>query len=71
MGVNGQASRNVAADQRVIARNRQWIRQTGKHRLSIMFNAGRLTVQDLAGLADIATIGFDNRLMSQADADNR
>ena len=70
-GVDRQPGGNVAADQRVVARDRKRIRQPGKHRLAVMFNAGRFTVQDLTRLADVAAVGFHNRLMAETDADNR
>jgi hypothetical protein len=44
----------------MVARHRQRVRQPGKHRLAVMFNAGGFTVQDFARLADIAAVGFDN-----------
>ena len=70
MGVNRQPRRHVAAHQRVITSNRQRVHQTGKHRLSVMFNARRFAVENLARLTDVATVGFNNRLVSEADADN-
>ena len=71
IGVNRQPGRNIAADQRVVARHRQRVSQTGKHRLAVVLNAGGFTVKDLARLADIAAVGFDNSLVAEADADDR
>ena len=71
VGVDGESCRDIAAHQRVIAGHRQRVAQTGKHRLSVMFNTGSLTVEDFAGLADVAAVGFDNRLVAEADTDNR
>ena len=71
VGIDGQPRRNVATHQRVVAGHRQRVAQTGKHRLSVMFNTRSLTVEDFAGLADVAAVGFDNRLVSEADTDNR
>ena len=55
----------------MIACHRQRIRQTSKHRLTVVFNAGRFAVQDLSGLANITAVGLDNGLMTEADTDNR
>ena len=70
-GVDRQPGGNVAADQRVVARDRKRIRQPGKHCLAVMFNAGGFTVQDLARLADVTAVGFHDCLVTKADTDNR
>ncbi len=70
MGVNGQPRRDIAAHQRVIARHRQRVHQPGKHGLAVMLNAGGFPVQDLAGLADVTTVGLDNRLVAQTDTND-
>jgi hypothetical protein len=36
-----------------------------------VLNAGGFAVKDLARLADIAAVGFDNGLVAEADADDR
>ncbi|MNY11067.1 hypothetical protein D3C86_1440760 [compost metagenome] len=69
-GVDSQTCRNVASDQRVITRHWERVWQPGKHRLTVVFNAGGFTVQDFTRLTDIAAIGFNNRLMAQANPDN-
>ena len=70
-GINGQPRRDIASHQRVVARDRERIRQPGKHCLAVMFNTGGFAVQDLTRLANVAAVGFNNRLMSQTDADDR
>ena len=70
VGVDGQSGRNVAANQRVIARHWQRICQTGEHCLTIVFNAGRFAVQDFPSLSHVSTIGLDNGLMPQTNADD-
>ncbi|MPM84930.1 hypothetical protein SDC9_132006 [bioreactor metagenome] len=54
----------------MIACHRQRIRQTSKHCLTVVFNAGRFAVQDFSSLAHISTIGLNNGLMSQTNADD-
>ncbi|SBF30552.1 Uncharacterised protein [Klebsiella variicola] len=71
IGVNRQPGGNIAANQRVVTRHRQWVSQTGKHGLAVVLNAGCFAMEDLARLADIAAVGFDNSLMTEADADDR
>ena len=71
IGVNRQPGGNIAADQRVVARHRQRVSQTGKHRLAVVLNAGGFAMEDLPRLADIAAVGFDNGLVAEADADDR
>ena len=70
VGVDGQSGGHITANQRMVARHRQRICQTGEHCLAVVFNAGRFAVQDFASLTDITTIGFNNRLMPQTNADN-
>ncbi|MNS50879.1 hypothetical protein D3C72_835380 [compost metagenome] len=69
-GVDRQPRRNIAADQRVITRDRQRVWQPGKHRLAVVFNAGGFTVQNFTRLADVSAVRFNNRLVPKADADN-
>ncbi len=70
-GVDGQSLRDLAADQRVITRHRQWIVHTGEHRFVVMRNRRGFAVQDFTGLADETAVGFHNCLMTETDTDNR
>lgn len=62
-GVDGEIGRDIAADQRVVARYRQRVGHAGEHTFAIVNDRRGLAVQDLARLADLAAVGFDDRLL--------
>ncbi len=70
IGVNRQPGGNIAADQRVVARHRQRVSQTGKHRPPSCSMLEALPWR-ISPPADIAAVGFDNGTVAEADADDR
>ena len=70
-GVDGKIGRDIAADQRVVARHRQRVGHAGEHACAIVNDCRGFAVQDLARLADLAAVGFDDRLVTETDADDR
>ncbi|MNC16898.1 hypothetical protein D3C75_647630 [compost metagenome] len=55
----------------MITGNWQRIWQTGKHRFAIMRNNRCFAMQDFTRLANVPAVGFNNRLVAEADTDNR
>ena len=70
-GVDGQIGRDVTADQRVVTRHRQRVGHAGEHAFTVVNDRRGFAVQDFPRLADLAAIGFDDRLVAEADADDR
>src|SRR5579871_5874195 len=58
-------------DERVIARRLERAVQAAKDALSVVGDAGNLAVHRLTGAHDLAAEGLSDRLMAEADAENR
>ncbi|MNH39141.1 hypothetical protein D3C79_1002670 [compost metagenome] len=55
----------------MVTSHRQRVHHTGKHAFAIVADGRGFAVQDLARLADVATVSFHDRLVPQTDTDNR
>src|SRR5690349_3599069 len=56
-------------DERVIAHNLHWRRQTGEHPVPVVLHLGSLPVHDAFGADDASPICLANRLVTKADAE--
>ncbi|MNF89363.1 hypothetical protein D3C84_718860 [compost metagenome] len=71
VGDHLQLFRHIGGDQGVVTGHRQRARQAGEGAVAMVLDEGALAVDYLLRRADGAAVGFAQRLMTEADAEDR